>query len=112
MGKHSKLLVIIASADKQKALTALMYAKNTIHYKWLDDVKVLFFGPSENLMINDPDVRHEAESLAEVTEPIACKFLADRDGLTEEINSIGMEVNYVGTVIAELLKEGYVPMVW
>ena len=37
----SKLLVILATKDKEKALTGLMYAKNAIKREWLDDVKVL-----------------------------------------------------------------------
>ena len=37
----SKLLVIVATSDKEKAQTALMYAKNAMKRGWLDDVKVL-----------------------------------------------------------------------
>ena len=49
----SKILVIIATSDREKVLTALMYARNTISQNWLDDVKVMFFGPSENLLVED-----------------------------------------------------------
>jgi len=59
-----KLLVIIASGDREKVLTALMYAKNTIKYSWLEDVRVIFFGPSENLLVSDTDVSASAKELA------------------------------------------------
>ncbi len=108
----SKLLVIIASAEKEKVLTAIMYARNTISYKWLEDVKVMFFGPSENLLTTDQDVALEAQNLANVTEPIACKFLSDRDDISDKISQLGMTVDYVGSAIADLIKDGYVPMVW
>ena len=99
----SKLLVIIASGDREKALTGLMYAKNTIKYGWIENVKVMFFGPSENLLVSDTDVANSAAELANLGQPIACKFLSDRDGIS---------VDYVGTIIADLINDGYTPMVW
>jgi len=47
----SKVLIIIATKDREKALTGLMYAENAIKNDWLKDVKVVFFGPSESLMV-------------------------------------------------------------
>ena len=108
----SKLLVIIATGDREKVLTGLMYAKNTIKYGWIEDVKVMFFGPSENLLVNDTDVTNSAAELAGLGQPIACKFLSDRDGLSERIEDMGITVDYVGAIIADLIKEGYTPMVW
>ncbi len=109
---NQKLLVIIASSDREKVLTALMYARNTVKFGWLEDVKVMFFGPAENLLVSDEAVSHEAQILADVVEPIACKFIADRDEISPQIEELGVTVDYVGTRIADLLKEGYVPMVW
>ncbi len=54
-----------------------MYAKSTIHYGWMSDVKVIFFGPSQRLLALDEQVSMEAKSLLEKTEPIVCKFIAD-----------------------------------
>ena len=108
----SKILVIIASSDREKILTALMYARNTMTYKWLEDVKVMFFGPSERLLVEDAEIAAEASSIADVGEAIACKFLSDRDGTSEKIADMGVNVEYVGSMIADLLKDGYTPMVW
>jgi hypothetical protein len=108
----SKLLVIIATGDREKALTALMYVKNTIKYGWLEEVKILFFGPSENLLVSDTDVTNSATELAGLGQPIACKFLSDRDGISKRIEGLGIAVDYVGSMIADLISEGYTPMVW
>jgi hypothetical protein len=108
----TKLLVIIASGDREKTLTALMYAKNTIKYGWIEDVQVSFFGPSENLLVNDTDVTNSAAELAGLGRPIACKFLSDRDRISERIEGMGIAVDYVGAIIADLIKDGYTPMVW
>ncbi len=107
-----KLLIIIATQDKEKALTALAYAHNTIKYNWLTDVKVIFFGPFENLIATDADIAKEVIAIAQMTGTTACKFLSDRDGISEEIANLGIAVDYVGTLIADHLKDGYVPMVW
>lgn len=107
-----KLLIIIATQDKEKALTALAYAHNTIKYNWLTDVKVIFFGPFENLIATDADIAKEVMAIAQMTGTTACKFLSDRDGISEEIANLGIAVDYVGTLIADHLKDGYVPMVW
>ena len=41
----SKLLVIIATGDREEALAGLMYARNVLKNKWLNDIKVVFFRP-------------------------------------------------------------------
>jgi hypothetical protein len=108
----TKILVIISSGEKEKTLTGLMYARNTIKFGWLDDVRVIFFGPAERLMVEDQEVRQEAIELARMGETFACKYIFDRDETSGEISGLGIQVEYVGTIIADLLREGYIPMVW
>jgi hypothetical protein len=98
-----KLLIIIASGDREKVLTALMYAKNNIKYGWI---------PSENLLVSDSDVTSSAMELANLSQPLACQLLSDRDNISERIERMGVEVDYVGTIIADFLRDGYTPMVW
>ena len=43
----SKIMVIISTAEKEKALTGIMYAVNAQKNGWVDEVKVVFFGPFE-----------------------------------------------------------------
>jgi hypothetical protein len=108
----SKVLVIIATAEKEKALTGLMYATNAMKYGWMDDVKTIFFGPAQNLMVTDAEVSQAVQELAKQGETVACKFIADRDELSDSTAQLGVQVEYVGTIISDLVKDGYVPMVW
>jgi hypothetical protein len=78
----------------------------------MDDVKVMFFGPSQHLLVGDADVAASAKEVACLADTTACKFLSDRDGETVQTESMGITVDYVGTIISSLVKEGYVPMVW
>jgi hypothetical protein len=92
--------------------TALMYAKNTLKNKWLEDVKTILFGPSEKLVANDPELSKEVQEICSAGEAIACKFISDNNGSSEPLSKLGVKIEYMGTIIAELMKQGYVPMVW
>ena len=107
-----KVLVIIATAEKEKALTGLMYATNAKKYGWVDDIKTIFFGPAQTLMVNDAEVSQAVQQLAAQGETVACKFIADRDEISDSTKQLGVQVEYVGTIISNLIKDGYVPMVW
>ncbi len=108
----SKILVIISTAEKDKALTGIMYAVNAQKNKWIEDVKVIFFGPFENLICQDEEVVTAASRLLDYETPIACKFLSDRDGISEKLDELGFNVEYVGSIISDNIKEGYVPLVF
>ncbi len=108
----SKIIVIIASSEKEVVQTALMYAKNTMKHGWLDDVKTILFGPSEKLVANNPELGKEMMELCNTGDGIACKFISDNEGTSESLSKLGVQIEYVGTIIADLIKDGYVPMVW
>lgn len=108
----SKVVVIISTGEKEKAMTGLMYARNAKDRGWMDEVKVIFFGPSENLLVKDEDIQDMALQIGQAEKPVACKFLSDRDGISEKIKEMGVEVEFVGTLISDLVKDGFVPMVF
>jgi hypothetical protein len=108
----SKLLVIIATGDKKKALTGLMYARNALKRSWLEDVKIFFFGPSEKLITEDQDVSVEVKEMASMGECFACKAISDKEGFSGDIEKLGVKVEYVGSIISDYIKDGYIPMVW
>ena len=107
-----KALVIIATGEVEKALTGLMWAHNAMQYGWMEEVQVIFFGPSQNLVLEDERVAKYAEQIGKAQKPIACKFLSDRDGNSEQIEAAGVDVKYVGPIIASLLKDGYASLVF
>ena len=108
----SKVLMIISTGEAEKALTGLMYAFNAIRFGWLDDVKVIFFGPSQKLLVEDERVSRAAQEITAKEKPSVCKYISDQDGTSEKIEEFGLEVVYVGPVISDFIKDGYVPMVF
>ena len=108
----SKVMVIISTAEKDKALTGIMYAVNARKNEWVDELKVIFFGPFENLICEDETVAQAASQLLNYETPIACKFLSDRDGISDNLEKMGINVDYVGSLISGYINEGYIPMVF
>lgn len=108
----SKILVIVSTGDKDTVLSALMYAGAAIRNKWMDDVKVIYLGPSEILMVEDEAVAAKVREINEASLCYACQTISDREGISEKISEIGLQVELVGARVSDLIKNGYVPLVW
>jgi hypothetical protein len=108
----SKLLVVIATGDREKAIAGLMYTRNVLKNKWLDDVKVVFFGPSEKLAAHDDKVAWFIKDITARCDCFACKAISDKEGVSEKLGETGVKVEYVGTIVSNAIKDGYLPMVW
>ncbi len=107
-----KVISIIATSDPEKARTGVMYTMRALQEGWLEDVKLIFFGPGEHVLLEDEAVQKMVKRIQEAETPMACKFLSDRDNTSEQIEELGVEVVYVGSIISDLISRGYTPMVW
>lgn len=108
-----RIIAIISSAEPGKARTGAMYAVNALKYGWLEDVKLYFFGPAEALLLKDTELQQLLREYQQMEETaVACRFIAEREGTGEQIAGLGVQVEYVGKMISDLIKEGYTPMVW
>jgi hypothetical protein len=108
-----KVLVIISSSDPDKALTGVLYATNTLKNGWLEDVRLMIFGPAEQLALTNSALQQALQAYMELDANIlACKFVADKASASEGLMDLGLNVDYVGAPIGDLIKKGYTPMVW
>jgi hypothetical protein len=108
-----KLLVIISTAEIGVARTGMMYALNALKHCWMEEVKIFFFGPAQQLLLEDEELQHYVQEYLSYQETaVACKFIADRDHITKPTDELGVKVAYVGQMISDLIKDGFVPMVW
>jgi len=57
-------------------------------------------------------VANRVKDVALIGESFACKAISDREGLSEEMEKLGVKVEYVGSITSNLIKDGYLPMVW
>ena len=102
------------SLNGRKGQGAYRYpvCKNAQKNNWVDEVRVIFFGPFENLVCEDDDVIQAASELLDYQTPIACKFLSDKSGASDKLEELGFNVEYVGSLISDSIKAGYIPMVF
>ncbi len=108
----SKIIVIISTAEKEKAMTGILYATNILRHHWLNEAKVVFFGPFEKLLADDKAVQEGVKPLIDLQKPLACKFISDTQGVSAGLAQLGVQIDYVGQIISDAIKEGYVPMVF
>ncbi|HLH85991.1 MAG TPA: DsrE family protein [Thermoplasmataceae archaeon] len=106
-----KALIIISSGKEavDKALTGMMYAYNALKHGWLNDIQVMFFGPSEDLILSDnAKVREMLEKLkSQGVKPFACSAVAKDRGIEAGLMQIGLDVLPVGPLISSLIKKDY-----
>jgi hypothetical protein len=107
-----KVLIVIATGDPAKALVGVTYALRTLQEGWLDDVKLVFFGPGQDVLLTSSAIQDMVVQIGEVARPLACKAVADRNGTVESTERLGVEVAYVGKLISDMIRQGYAPMVW
>ena len=76
-------------------------------------MKLVLFGPAKQLLTEDQGFEDLVRQFMDQDRtPVACKFLADRDGQSEALAALGVDVQYVGPLISEAIRDGYVPLVW
>ena len=110
---NDKLAIVLASGDPRVLEMGMMYARNAAKHGWMSDIKVFLFGPSETQVATDPSLRDMATSLIEQDlVPVACKYCSDKYSVSELLDKLGCNIEYVGEPISDAIKAGYVPMVW
>ena len=103
------LVVVWISRDREAALNmALMYAKNSRLKCWWNDVHLLVWGPSADALAHDAELAGElAACLDAGMEGYACRACADRYGLAERLEALGLTVIYTGEALTSYLKSGW-----
>ncbi|MCL4453916.1 MAG: hypothetical protein M1317_07430 [Candidatus Thermoplasmatota archaeon] len=107
----TKYLVIITSGldQKDKMIVGMNFAKNTFRKKKADDVKVVFFGPSEKAFSSGDDdflkLFSMLKDLGIVT--IACNGYSRAHDLDKAIMSMNTELEDVSDTIPRYVDSGY-----
>jgi len=113
MEQVRKILIILSTAERDKAMAGLMLAKNTQENHWFDEVRVVLFGPVERLLSEDKEMADLGRDVFKVAaRPVACKAFADDKPVSESLRGLGCEIEQVGGIIAEYIRNGFVPLVF
>jgi len=109
MEKPSKLLVVWTSGDREVALKMVfMYTFNAKKRGWWKEIRFLIWGPSSKLLSEDKELQEGIKQMNEAgVELVACKACADLYGVSEKLESLGIEVKYMGVPLTEMLKSDW-----
>ena len=102
----SRLAVVWTSGDREVALkVAFMYTLNAKRQGWFDEVTLIVWGPSSNLLAHDQELQEYVQRMAEegVT-LVACQACADSYGVSEDLRALGIDVKYMGVPLTEMLQ--------
>ncbi|MHA1945215.1 MAG: DsrE family protein [Candidatus Hodarchaeales archaeon] len=104
-----KVFMILTSGDKEvHKEVGFKYAPNALKHKWMDQVRVILWGPTERLAAEDKEFQDQIKNLlTNGVEVYACKACSDGYGVSEKLAFLDINVKYVGTMVTEMLKEGW-----
>lgn len=105
----SKLLVVWSSGDRDVALNMVfMYTTNAKRKGWWENIRLLIWGASSKLLSEDKELQQEIQKMKDAgIELLACKACADRYGVSETLQGLGVDVKYMGVGLTEMLKGGW-----
>jgi len=109
MKEPTKLLVVWSSNDRDVALKMVfMYTYNAKLRDWWEEVHLLVWGPSSNLLSRDEELQEYIKKMKDTGVTVtACKACADSYGVSATLERIGVEVKYMGVPLTEMLKSGW-----
>ena len=105
----SRLLVVWSSGDRDVALNMVfMYTHNAKKNGWWENIRFLIWGASAKLLAEDEELQQEIQKMKEIgIQLLACKACADRYGVSQALQGLGIEVKYMGVGLTEMLKGGW-----
>jgi hypothetical protein len=91
------------TADKM----VFMYALNSLKKGWWKEVTIVIWGSTAKLVGENAEIQSKIKGLlAAGVKVSACKACADELGVTEKLESLGIEVKYWGQPLTDILKAG------
>jgi len=107
--KTGKLLVIWSSADRDVALSnVFMYTHNAKRKDWWENVRLVVWGPSSRLLAQDRELQEKIAAMKDDgVELQACKACADMYGVSDQLIGFGVDVQYMGIPLTDMLKSGW-----
>jgi hypothetical protein len=105
-GSSDTLCILWTSGDPDVALKMVfMYASNAAKNKWWDHVELIIWGPSARLTAENPEIGEAVRRMSvSGIKTEACKACADMYGVSDKLNSLGVDVKYMGQPLTRILK--------
>ncbi len=112
----SKVLIILSSGKeaRQKFTAGLSLAYFSIKAALYEDLKVVFHGPSEELLLelNEEESEMFTYLLKNGHIDSACVAIAERAGIDKKLSSLGLKLMPSKDIIAKYINGGYEALVF
>ena len=83
-----------------------MYTINSLRYGWWENVTLIIWGDTANLAANDPEIQELIrEAIASGVNVRACKRCVEDLGHLDILETLGIDVVYLGQGLTEYLKD-------
>jgi len=104
----AKVVVLIMSAD-EKFDMAIRLAAGAVRAKRYEDLKVIFFGPSQKRLTKlEGDTRDLFQELLKSgAVDSACIGIAERDNIKLDLSNLGLRLAPAGERISHYVNQGY-----
>ncbi len=104
----NELYVLWTSGDRETALSmAFMYTLNAKLKGWWEDVTLIVWGASTNLLAHDEELQGRIRQMIDAgVDVVACVACAEMFGATKLLGDLGIEVKPMGHPLTQLLKAG------
>jgi len=103
-----KELVVLWTDDNMKTVENMifMYTYNSKKKEWWDNVTLIIWGSTTELVVNNNKVRNKLKEMMEIGIKIrACKACAENFNAVESLEELGVDVLYIGKDLTEYLKD-------
>ncbi len=105
----NSLVVLWTSGDREVAVNMVfMYTLNAKKRGWFDEVTLIIWGPSDTLLVGDDELKGILSEMKDVGVRLeACLRCAERYGIVEELEALGIDVRLMGEPLTDYLKKGH-----
>ncbi|MBN2047317.1 MAG: DsrE family protein [Anaerolineaceae bacterium] len=100
------LNIVWTSADPDVAKNMVfMYCYNSKKHEWWQEVHLVIWGPSAKLAAENEEIQERLAAMKEIGVNLwACKACADNYGVSDALSALGVQVEYMGIPLTNVLK--------
>jgi hypothetical protein len=106
VGENTDLYILWTNDNPMTAeKMVFMYGMNSMIRGWWEKVTIIVWGATAPLVAENIDIQKKVKEAQEKgVHMIACKACADQLGVTESLENLGIEVDYTGELLTNILK--------
>jgi hypothetical protein len=106
MSEKKHLTILWTSGDPVTAdKMVFMYTINSMAHDWWDEVTLVIWGGSTQLVSENEAIQQRVKDALDAGIYVtACKGCSDQLGVSEQLEELGVDVQYLGVALTNLLK--------